>query len=257
MPLTSTTPSSLGLEDRGFTVAEAAHSDYLWTHVSVPVGAEPRLCRADPGYGRCDRWGGPTPADIATHGGRQRGFRHGAKHGYAAVAVASGFEEVALRQADVYIDSGNLNEFEISLLTSTFAADVVNSVAPDFGSGQLRERILANLDVLAEIAATRGRPPALVYAHVPAPHQPVVMGEGGAPVAVPLDDQWFADSPSERGQDPAEFADRYRAQLPYLNGRVLETIDENCRRLGDTASHRALRRPRLCFSRRLEYHAAG
>ena len=99
------------------------------------------------------------------------------EHGYDAVAVASGFEEVAPRQADVYVDSGNLNEFEISLLTSTFAGDVVNAVAPDFGSGQHRERIQANLDALPEIAATRDRPPALVFAHVPAPHQPTVFGD--------------------------------------------------------------------------------
>ena len=141
------------------------------------------------------------------------------------MAVASGFEEVAPRQADVYVDSGNLNEFEISLLTSTFVGAVVNAVAPDFGSGQLRERIQANLDALPEIAATRDRAPALVFAHLPVPHQPTVSGADGAPIVVPLTDTWFADSPGERGEDHDEFVERYRAQLPYLNERVLETID--------------------------------
>jgi hypothetical protein len=152
-------------------------------------------------------------------------FQTAREHGYDTVAVGSGFEEVAPRQADVYVDSGNLNEFEISLLTSTFAGTVVNALAPDFGSGQQRERIQANLDALPEIAATRDRPPALVFTHVPAPHQPTVFGEDGAPVVVPLTDTWFADSPGERGEDRDEFVERYRAQLPYLNERVLETID--------------------------------
>ena len=48
----------------------------------------------------------------------------------------------------------------------------------------------------------------------------------GAPVVVPLTDAWFADSPGERGEDHDEFVERYRAQLPYLNDRILETIDE-------------------------------
>ena len=72
---------------------------------------------------------------------RQRGLRRRARARLRHRGVASGFEEVAPRQADVYVDSGNLNEFEISLLTSTFAGAVVNAVAPDFGSGQLRERV--------------------------------------------------------------------------------------------------------------------
>jgi hypothetical protein len=213
------------LEGRGFDVAGAAHSDYLWTHVSVPsalnlayVEQIPRL--ADVQEGRAPRQ--PTLRHTVADNGA---FDIARRNGYTAVGIGAGFEEVAPRQADVYVDSGNLNEFEISLLTSTFSAAAVNAVAPDFGSSQLRERIHANLDSLPEIASTRGRPPALVFAHVPAPHQPVVLGEGGAPVVVPLEEGWFADSPTERGQDPAEFADRYRAQLPYLNERILETID--------------------------------
>jgi len=213
------------LAERGFTVAPRSHSDYLWTHVSVPSALNLDYVENIPGMnafieGRAARQ--PTLRHTISD---NEAFKTARAHGYDTVAVASGFEEVAPRQADVYIDSGNLNEFEISLLTSTFAGNVVNAVAPDFGSGQLRERIQANLDALPEIAATRGRPPAVVFAHVPAPHQPVVEGEGGEPVVVPLTDTWFADSPGERGEDHGEFVERYRAQLPYLNERVLETID--------------------------------
>jgi hypothetical protein len=213
------------LAQRGFDVADAAHSDYLWTHVSVPSAlnldyVEDIAAMAAFIEGRAARQ--PTLRHTVSD---NEAFAIAREHGYDTVAVGSGFEEVAPRQADVYVDSGNLNEFEISLLTSTFAGSLLNLVAPDFGSGQLRERIQANLDALPEIAAERDRPPALVWAHVPAPHQPVVQGEDGEPVVVPLTDAWFADSPGERGEDPEEFRERYRAQLPYLNERVLETID--------------------------------
>lgn len=214
-----------GLAERGFSVADASHSDYLWTHVSVPSALNLAYVEQIPEMlafieGRAARQ--PTLRHVVAD---NEAFAIAREHGYDTVAVASGFEEVAPRRADIYVDSGNLNEFEISLLTSTFAADVVNVVAPDFGSGQLRERVLANLSALPEIAATQGRRPALVFAHVPAPHQPVVLGKDGAPVTVPLGDEWFADSPGERDQDPREFRERYRAQLPYLNERVLEAID--------------------------------
>ena len=213
------------LAERGFDVAGASHSDYLWTHVSVPSALNLAYVEQIPDMlafieGRAARQ--PTLRHTVSD---NEAFDVAREHGYDTVAVGAGFEEVAPRQADVYVDSGNLNEFEISLLTSTFAGDVLNVVAPDFASGQLRERIRANLDVLPEIATTRNRRPALVFAHVPAPHQPVVQGEDGDPVVVPLSDAWFADSPGERGEDPEEFRERYRAQLPYLNERILETID--------------------------------
>ena len=214
------------LGDRGFDVATESHSDYLWTHVSVPSALNLAYVEQVPDMrayieGRAARQ--PTLRHVVSD---NVAFETAREHGYDAVAIASGFEEVAPRQADVYVDSGNLNEFEISLLTSTFAGDLVNAVAPDFGSSQLRQRTLANLAALPDIAGTRERPPAVVFAHVPLPHQPTVFGEGGEPVVVPLTGAWFADSPGERGEDPQEFTDRYRAQLPYLNELVLATVDD-------------------------------
>jgi hypothetical protein len=157
--------------------------------------------------------------------GESRAFSVAAEQGYASVAVSSGFEEVAGRQADVWVDGGQLNEFEIILLASTFAGDILNVVAPEFASGQQAERIEYNLEVLPEIASIRERGPAITFAHVPAPHQPAVFDGKGGVVPVPLTQAFFADSPQERDQDPAEFRQRYRDQLPYLNDRILAAID--------------------------------
>ena len=216
------------LEDRGFEVAAASHSDYLWTHVSLPSALNMAFVEQIPAMldvieGRRPRQ--PTLRLTVTDNAV---FDAGRESGYTPVAVGAGFEEVSARRADVYVDGGQLNEFEISLLVSTWAGDLVAALAPDFASAQQRDRISYNLDVLAaiaETAATEDRGPILVFDHIPAPHQPVVFGEDGAAVEAPLRDGYFADSPQERGEDPREFRDRYRSQLPYLNERILAAID--------------------------------
>ncbi len=213
------------LTDRGFEVASASRSDYLWTHVSVPSALNLAYVEQIPAMLDVIEGRAPRQPTLRTTVANSVAFDVAREHGYTAVGVGSGFEEVAPRRADVYIDGGQLNEFETSLITSTFAGAIVAALAPDFASGQQRDRIEYNLDVLADIAETPGRPPAFTFAHVPAPHQPVVLGEDGAPVEVPISDSFYADSPMERGEDPDEFIERYRAQLPYLNGRVLDAID--------------------------------
>jgi hypothetical protein len=218
-------PFTQALAERGFDIASLAHSDYLWTHVSVPSAlnlayVEQIAGLADVAAGRVAQQ--PTIRHAIAE---NAAFEIARNSGYDTIAIASGFEQVAARQADVWVDGGQLTEFEVSLLASTFAGELLGVVAPDLASSQHRQRILGNLDVLAEIAAARDRPPALVFAHIPAPHQPTVFGRDGAPVAVPISDHFYADSPMERSEDPAEFSERYRVQLPYLNERILAAID--------------------------------
>jgi hypothetical protein len=213
------------LESRGFAVADLAHSDYLWTHVSVPSALNLAYVEQIPEMAAVMEGSAPRQPTLRHVVARNEAFEVAREAGYDVVGIPAGFEEVAPRQADVYLDGGQLNEFELSLLASTFTGDLVNLVAADFASGQLRSRILGNLETLPRVAGASGRPPAFVWAHVPAPHQPVVMGADGAPLAVPISDAWFADSPGERGETTEEFVERYRAQLPYLNERILEAID--------------------------------
>lgn len=215
-----------GLTDRGFEVAASSRSDYLWTHVSVPSALNLAYVEQIPAMAAVIEGQAPRQPTLRTTVADNVAFDVTREHGYTPVGVGSGFEEVAPRLADVYVDGGQLNEFETSLITSTFAGAIVAALAPDFASAQQRDRIEYNLDVLADIAGTPGRAPAFTFAHVPAPHQPVVFGEGGSAVVVPISETFYADSPQERGEDPAEYVDRYRAQLPYLNDRILEAIDE-------------------------------
>jgi hypothetical protein len=213
------------LADRGFVVAGASHSDYLWTHVSVPSALNMAYVEQIPSMVDVQEGRAPRQPTLRWTVADNPVFEAAREHGYIPISVGAGFEEVAPRQADVYVDGGQLNEFEISMLSSTFVSDALALAMPDFASAQMRSRIQYNLDVLPQIAAAADEQPVLVFAHVPSPHQPTVFGEGGTPVAVPLSDHFFADSPQERGEDGEEFRERYRAQLPVINERVLATID--------------------------------
>jgi hypothetical protein len=213
------------LQDRGFDVAERSRSDYLWTHVSLPSALNMAYVEQIPAMQQVIEGQAARQPTLRRTVANNVVFDTAREHGYTPVAIGSGFEEVAPRQADVYVDGGQLNEFEISLMLSTWLGDMVATVTPDLGSGQQRARIRFNLDALGRIAAMRDREPALVFAHIPAPHQPVVFGEAGRPIAVPISDAFFADSPGERGEDRDEFVSRYRAQLPYLNDLVLQAVD--------------------------------
>jgi hypothetical protein len=213
------------LEQRDFEVEPLAHSDYLWTHVSVPAALNLAYIEQIPVLEPVVDGRAPQQPTIRRAIADNAAFEFVRGRGYDAVAVSSGFEQVAARQADVWVDNGELTEFEVSLLSSTFAGAIVNVVAPDFASAQQRHRILGDLEALPEIAAAHDRPPAFVFAHIPAPHQPAVFSEDGTPVAVAITDGFYGDSPIERKEDPEEFKDRYRAQLPYVNDRVLAAVD--------------------------------
>ena len=178
-------------------------------------------------------------------------FAFAREHGYTTVSVGSGFEQVTARKTDVFVDSGDMNEFEVSLLASTFLGDIVNLVAPTFAASQQAARIEHNLDTLPTIAGAGGEP-VFVWAHVPAPHQPTVFAADGSVVEVPLTDTFYGDSPMERGEDPAEFRERYRAQLGYLNDRIVETVDAIVRAVCRAAGDPPVRGPWLGIPRRLD-----
>jgi hypothetical protein len=213
------------LEELGFAVARASHSDYIWTHTSVPSALHMDYVEHIAALE-------PVAANEAAQQPTIRNaiddspvFAFARERGYTTVSIGSGFEQVTARKTDVFVDSGDLNEFEVTLLASTFLGDVVNLVAPTFAASGQASRIEHNLDALTSIAAA-DHDPVFVWAHIPAPHQPTVFAADGSVVEVPVTDTFYGDSPMERGEDPTEFRERYRAQLTYLNGRILETVDQ-------------------------------
>jgi hypothetical protein len=220
------TPFVSALQKRGFAVARRSHSDYLWTHVSLSSLLQmdyiEHIDSLEPVVA------GRTPLHPAIRRTINRNpvFEFLRERGYRIVTIASGFEELALRGGDAYVDDGAINEFEVKLLSSTYLANAVSAIAPDFASGSHRQRIIDGLGALGAEAEAAGDEPQLVFAHIPAPHQPIVFRRDGTGVAVALDEYFYSDSPLERHVAPDEWIVGYRDQLAYLNELVLAAVDD-------------------------------
>ena len=146
--------------------------------------------------------------------------------GYSIYATVIPIEHYALRKADFLIDGGSINEFEVELLATTFAGDLLNAAWPEFAAGEHRREILDAFAALPAIAAQESGSPRFVFAHVVTPHHPVVWDSDGSPVNPPLIHSFYRDTLIEQGVSREQFIDDYVGQVEYLNEMALDTIDE-------------------------------
>ena len=152
--------------------------------------------------------------------------------GYQVLATASGWEDPALRSADAFLDAGELNEFDLSLIRSTVVSDLLELSGWDVVGDQLRSRYWSGLDQLRTIARQHGDRPRFAFVHLPVPHAPIVFDQDGRPVAVDL------RTPFDYGAgliDDEVIRSRYRAQLPYVDGTFLGALDDALAALPDDA----------------------
>jgi len=145
--------------------------------------------------------------------------------GYEITATASSFAGPTIRTADRWIDTGQLNEFEVTFLRRTILRPLLNAFAPDLVSSQYRARTPATLAAVADLAATRTNKPKFVFAHVPSPHPPWVVNADGSPRTVPDVDTIFAETPPSTGTDIETLKRGYVGQVEFLDKELLATID--------------------------------
>jgi hypothetical protein len=212
------------LVDRGFEVARASHSNYLLTQLSVTSllhmalvddveALQPLIAHAIPEQ--------PTARRLLNHNPTFELLR---ERGWTIAAFATTYENVSLRQADIFIDGPQLNEFEWQLLASTFVLDVIGWIAPDLIPSQQRERIDSAFDHAAQVALHAGLGPRFLLAHVLAPRTPLVYGPHGEPLDVPVLRR-AEDTAEGFGLPPDEYARRLVGQVQYVNDRTIELID--------------------------------
>lgn len=215
-----------GLQERGFDVATQSHSNYLISNLSLSSFLNHRQVLDVPAIQ-------PLLADpsLATGPGVYRAVAYASilddfqRLGYDTVSVSSGFEQVALRGAGRFIDSGDINEFEIQLLRPSLVAQLATLVWPDVLSSQQRNRIESVFRSIELLATDSSDRPRFVFAHVPSPHAPWVVNGDGSPRIVTNLESWFSDTPETTGLTRDEIVIGYTGQSAFLSRRTLAAID--------------------------------
>ncbi len=219
------TPFLRALEGHGFEVATHSRANYQLTAVSLASALNMRHLDGETELAS-------LPVNDLRHVRLARHlinenevFRVLRARGYETATISSGFEEVALRQADRFIDTGQLNEVELLTFRHTGVGPLVGLVAPDLFADQQRARIDATFEAGAALAAEPHDRPTFTFVHVPSPHAPVVFDADGGPVQARDLPTFYEDSAVGRGISREEYGRGYIGQVEYLNGRALELVE--------------------------------
>jgi len=145
--------------------------------------------------------------------------------GYETVAVSPGFEYAALRRADAFIDTGQLNEFEWAMAQMTGLSVLADAVLPDLAADAHRSRILDAFNVAERQAQSLGASRKFVFVHLAAPHSPQVFDAAGQPLDVQGFKLPYHDEPEILRFGFEEYARRLKGQLQFLNERTVHLVD--------------------------------
>ena len=214
------------LEAHGFTVAPRSRSNYTQTGETLAsmfsqaqLADVPRM--ADLLAVAEDQPPGGIVRNVINDNATWTFLRD---RGYEIDSVSSGFEQVALREADRFVDTGQLNEFELAVLKRSVVGRLVEGLAPDAVSGQQRDRIQGIFDAFATAPSWIGDRPQFVFAHVPSPHPPWVFNADGSPRTVTFHEQWLAETPASTGLTVEQLKAGYAAQVADADRRLLEAL---------------------------------
>jgi hypothetical protein len=211
------------LEARGLAVAPASHSNYLLTQFTLVSMFSGQLIQDIPDLKPVFD-GAPAQPVSRRILNDNRTFATLRDRGYVIAGLAGTYEDVALRQAEIFLETGHINELEWRLVSHTFVVDVVDALWTDFFSDHQRAFIDSSFDQAERVARDRHIGRRFLFAHVFAPRAPLVLGPAGEDVdAGEL--RRTDDTAEAAGLSLDEYAARLRGQVQYINGRTLDLID--------------------------------
>jgi hypothetical protein len=145
--------------------------------------------------------------------------------GYDLTSISSGYEGVALRNVDSWIDTGQVNEFESVLLRRSFVSVVLRALALDFDSSQHRAGIEGTMRALEEVSWASSERPRFVSCHIPSPYAPWVYNGDGTPRTAVEYRSFHDDVPGSAGLTWTQLQESYVGQVTGLSKEVLATVD--------------------------------
>jgi len=198
------------LRKKGFFVADKSSSNYCQTCLSVPSSLNMN-------YLQCL---GVQSTNSADHrksielilNNEVTSFLK--KQGYLFASFSSGYNDTEIWNADLYINTGQVSEFEMSLIMTTPLPVILTSILPP--EEFFRYRILTSLEKLPRM--TQLTSPFFVFAHIQGPHHPFIFGENG-------ESRSMSESKNYKSRYDY-YKDGYRRQLIFLNKKVMNMINE-------------------------------
>jgi hypothetical protein len=140
--------------------------------------------------------------------------------GYTIFSSASRWEGEAVRSADVYCGSDQVNEFEFQMIRDSLVGSGLDLVAPGWQAARDRSVVNAELSCAEAASQAAVQGPRFVWAHIEAPHIPIVFDALGNPASASV----YSDTADGVKTTQTEFRRAYVAQLQFLNSRVLGLI---------------------------------
>jgi hypothetical protein len=202
------------LEDRGLQVSSGSRSNYMYTKLSLASVLHMRPVQDIPAV--------DDEASLRSAINDNPVFDYLRERGYAIAATSAGWETESMRGADIFCAGEQLNDFELNLLAGTMAGRLLDLAFTGLVSERDRNGIRRSLECIHEVAALDLDRPRLLFAHVPAPHLPIVFARDGSPA----DPRLYGHTAQELPVTPVEFERAYTDGVQFLNGEVLDAIDE-------------------------------
>lgn len=208
------------LRQNGFYLASCSQSNYAQTELSLASSLNLNYLEELVGQLPADSQDRLPIRSVLHFNAVRQAFQ---RLGYTFVAFETGFLFSQFEDADLYLASGSLggmSGFEVLLMKTSGGLVLVDAatVLPRFFQDDLLapettryRQVLYTLDQLSEIPATIPGPK-FVFAHIVAPHGPLVFGSEGEQVHFP------------EPVDDTTYLQGYRSELEYLNRRLQEAL---------------------------------
>ena len=176
-------PFLTAMEAQGFEVARDSRSNYNMTELTLASMFQMRQLPDVPAYTASVRPNNGEQANSLLLSGLIAdgpAFDELHRHGYQMVGLPTEFTWLAI-PADRTVAGGQIDDFEIGLLTASRLRQLAPDQVRDVATAQHRDRVLSSFDHLVELARETSDHPRFVFAHIISPHAPPVLGPANDP----------------------------------------------------------------------------